>query len=178
LARIFHHIRQRIESLINAVRDYQFEQRYFVGVGLGMQVTLEPNWFHSDWAWYIGVNKGDLTQQECRDLLSPGQLDWKFGSSRQVEVLFKHRAEGLELIPVDRSIRALPSRQDWIYYEVTKKDNPAWRDVHQTQTLAVRLKDSLILNQDRLQGARQLVVSSHGKPATLQFALFAVPPGR
>jgi type VI secretion system protein ImpJ len=175
LAGIFRQIKLRIEQAINAVRDYEFEQRYFVGVGLGMQVTLEPRWFNSDWQWYIGVRKGDLSVQEIRDLLSPGQLDWKFGSSRQVEMLFQHRAEGLQLTPVERSIRALPTRQDWIYYEIPRKDTPAWRDVQQTQTLALRLKDSLILNQDRLQGETQLVVSARGRRVPLQFALFAVP---
>src|SRR4029079_9856551 len=131
----FQLIRARIEALINSVRDYEFEQRYFVGVGLGMQVTLESKWLNSDWQWYIGVNKGELTEQECRELLSPGQLDWKFGSSRQVEILFKHRAEGLHLMLVDRAIRALPARRDWVYYEVDRKDSPAWRDVQETQTL-------------------------------------------
>jgi type VI secretion system protein ImpJ len=175
LAGIFHRIRQRIERLINAVRDYEFEQRYFIGVGLGMQVALEQKWFNSDWQWYIGVNKGELSEQECRELLSPGQLDWKFGSSRQVEFLFTHRAAGLQLMLVDRTIRALPSRRDWIYFEVDRKDSPAWRDVQETQTLAMRLKDALIVNRDRLQGERQLVVALRGKRAALQFALFAVP---
>jgi len=175
LAGIFKHVRQRIERLINIVRDYEFEQRYFVGVGMGMQVALEPKWFNSDWQWYIGVNKGELTEQECRELLSPGQLDWKFGSSRQVEILFKHRAEGVRLVMVDRTIRALPSRGEWIYYEVDRKDSPAWRDVQETQSLAMRLKDTLIVNLDRLQGERRLVVSLRGKRATLQFSLFAVP---
>jgi type VI secretion system protein ImpJ len=175
LAGIFKEIRQRIERLINTVRDYEFEQRYFVGVGMGMQVTLEPKWFNSDWQWYIGVNKGELSEQECRELLSAGQLDWKFGSSRQVEILFKHRAEGLRLNLVDRTIRALPSRGEWIYYEVDRKDSPAWRDVQETQTLAMRLKDTLIVNADRLQGERRLSVSLRGKKVTLQFALFAVP---
>lgn len=175
LARIFQHIRIRIEQLINSVRDYSFEQRYFVGVGMGLQVTLEPKWFNSDWSWYIGVNRGDLTEQECREILSPGQLDWKFGSSRQVEILFKHRAEGVHMMLVDRSIRALPSQRDWIYYEIDRKDSPAWRDVQETQTLAVRLKDSMIVNRDRLQGERRLMVNVRGKMASLQFALFAVP---
>jgi type VI secretion system protein ImpJ len=175
LAGIFLHIRQRIERLINAVRDYEFEQRYFIGVGMGMQVTLEPKWFNSDWQWYIGVNKGELSEQECRELLSPGQLDWKFGSSRQVEFLFTHRAAGLQLLLVDRTIRALPSRRDWIYFEVDRKDSAPWRDVQETQTLAMRLKDALIVNRDRLQGERQLVVSVRGKRVALQFAMFAVP---
>jgi type VI secretion system protein ImpJ len=175
LAGIFKQIKIQVEQCINAVRDYEFEQRHFVGAGLGMQVTLEPRWFHSDWQWFIGVRKGDLTVQEIRDLLSPGQLDWKFGSSREVERLFQQGAEGVQLVPVDRVLRALPVRQDWIYYEVVRHDRPAWRDVQQTQTLALRLKDSLILNRDRLQGETQLVVTARGKRVTLQFALFAVP---
>ena len=175
LAGIFLHVRQRVERLINTVRDYEFEQRYFIGVGMGMQVTLEPKWFNSDWQWFIGVNKGELSEQECRELLSPGQLDWKFGSSRQVEFLFTHRAAGLQLLLVDRNIRALPSRRDWVYFEVDRKDSAAWRDVQETQTLAMRLKDALIVNRDRLQGERQLVVSLRGKRIALQFALFAVP---
>lgn len=174
LGRIFHYLRDQIEALIHVVRDYDFEQRYFVGVGLGMQVTLEPKWFNSDWQWYVGVNKGDLSEKEIRDLLSPGQLDWKLGSSRQVETLFTHRAEGLHLSPLERAPRALPLSRDWIYYEVSRK-NTAWRDVQETQTLAMRLKDSLILNQDRLQGERTMEVASRTKHASLQFALFAVP---
>jgi type VI secretion system protein ImpJ len=63
--------------------------------------------------------------------------------------------------------------RDWVYYEVGR-NNTAWRDVQETQTLAMRLKDSLILNRDRLQGERSIDVSARGKKATLQFALFAV----
>jgi type VI secretion system protein ImpJ len=175
LHRIFKHIQTRIERLIHSVRDYEFQQRFFVGVGMGMQASLEPRWFNSDWEWFIGVRKGDLTTQECIELLSPGQLDWKLGSARQVEILFQRRAEGVALAPVDRPIRALPSGQDWLFYEVPRKDAPAWRDVQETQTLAMRLRDSLILNYDRLQGERQLVVNFRGKRAPLEFALFAVP---
>jgi type VI secretion system protein ImpJ len=175
LAGIFKEIYLRIERLLNAVRDYEYEQRAFVGVGLGMQVTLEPKWFNSDWQWYIGVNKGDLTSQECLELLSPGGLDWKLGSSRQVEILFKQRAPGVEMRPLDRPIRALPSLSDWLYYEVSKSEGPAWRDVQATQTLAMRLRDSLITNLDQLQGKQQLVINNRGRNYPLQFALFAVP---
>jgi type VI secretion system protein ImpJ len=175
LGPIFRHVLNQINDLIYTVRDYEFQQRYFVGVGLGMQVSLDPKWFNSDWEWYIGVNKGDLSRQECLDLLSPGQLDWKFGSSRQVEVLFKQRADGLNLAAVERPIRALPARPEWLYYEVPRNDKPAWRDVQETQTLALRLRDSLITNLDRLQGERTISVSARGRRAALQFALFAVP---
>jgi type VI secretion system protein ImpJ len=175
LGRIFPLIRQRIEALIQSVREYEYEQRFFVGVGLGMQVALDPRWFHADWQWYIGVNKGQLTEQECRDLLLPGELDWKLGSSRQVEILFKRRAEGLQLRPVGRVVRALPNRPDWIYYEVAQREGSAWRDVQETQTLAMRFKDSLIVNRDRFQGNRTVVVQTRSGNVELQFALFAVP---
>ena len=177
LARIFRIVRERIESLINAVRNYEFEQRFFVGVGMGMQVSLEPRWFNSDWEWFVGVKKGDLSRQECVELLSSGMLDWKLGSSRQVEILFQRRAEGLRITLLDRPVRALPSGQDWLLYEVSR-ESPAWRDVQETQTLAMRLRDSLILNQEKLQGERQLIVSARGRRATLEFSLFAVPTAR
>lgn len=175
LYRIFSLARKRIESLINSVSDYEYEQRFFVGVGMGMQVSLEPAWFNSNWQWYIGVKQNELTEQECRDLLSPGKLDWKLGSARQVEFLFKQRAAGLQLEPVDRAISALPHRHGWVYYQVPKQDSTAWRDVQASQTLAMRLKDSLIVNSDRLQGEQTLVVSAFGRKIPIQFALFSVP---
>jgi type VI secretion system protein ImpJ len=178
LARIFREIKRRIEDILRSVRDYEFEQRYFLGVGLGMQVSLEPTWFHSNWEWCIGVKTGDLSVQECRQLLSPGVLDWKFGSSRQVENIFLQRSQGVQLRPLERTIRALPVRPDWIYYEVVQNDSPYWKDVVATQTLAMRLKDSLILNKDKLQGEREIVVAAPGGKARLQFALFAIPHRR
>jgi type VI secretion system protein ImpJ len=175
LGPIFRLIRQRIEALINSVQEYEYEQRFFVGVGLGMQAALDPRWFHADWKWYIGVNKGELTEQECRELLQPGEMDWKLGSSRQVELLFTRRIEGLQLRPVGRVVRALPNRPDWIYYEVIKREGAAWRDVQETQTLGMRFKDSLIVNRDRFQGNRTVVVQTRNGNVELQFALFAVP---
>jgi type VI secretion system protein ImpJ len=173
LGTIFREMMRLIDTLIHEVRDYQFEQRYFLGVGLGMQVALEPRWFHSDWQWFVGVYKREITEQECQQLLSPGQLDWKLGSSRQVENLYARGAEGLNLVPVQRPPRTLPISSDWIYFEVSRA-NHAWRDVQETQTLAMRFRESLILNLDRLQGERQIVVSYEGRRITLEFALFAV----
>ncbi len=175
LSRIFKEVKERIERILLGLRDYEFEQRYFLGVGLGMQVSLEPRWFHSNWEWCIGIKKGDLSAEECRRLLSQGVLDWKLGSSRTVENYFLRRAEGVQLKAVDRPLRALPATQEWIYFEVQKNDSPPWRDVVETQTLAMRLKDSLIVNKDRLQGEREIEVMTQGKKIPLQFALFAIP---
>lgn len=68
----------------------------------------------------------------------------------------------------------MPSNRDWTYF-VVNRQNAAWKDVFATQTLAMRLQEHLILNRDKLQGERVLIVSARGKSAELQFSLFAVP---
>jgi type VI secretion system protein ImpJ len=108
-------------------------------------------------------------------VLEPGVLDWKLGSTREVEHIFLSRKPGVQLRPLERVIRALPARQDWIYFEVIQNDSPAWRDVRNTETLAMRLKDSLILNRDKLQGEKEIIVAALDRKVKLQFALFAIP---
>jgi type VI secretion system protein ImpJ len=173
LARIFKWVKKRISELIYAVREYAYEQRYFIGTGRGMQVTLEPKWLNPTWDWYVGVHRGNITEIECRELLNPGQLDWKLGSSRQVDLMFQHGVPGLRLNPLPHAPSALPGGE-WIYYHVSR-EGAAWQDVQSSQTLAMRLRDELVQNRELLQGSRDLVVNSRGKQATLQFSLFAVP---
>ena len=175
LGPIFRTLRDELQTLLDAVQEYEFEQRSFVGMGMGMQATLEAKWFHSTWEWFIGVNKGELSSEECLELLSSGNLDWKFGSARQVEALFQRRAEGLTLEPLDRAVRALPSDAGWLFYRVPRTRTPAWQDVEATQTLAMRLRDSLIVNRDDLQGEHRIIVSYRNKNVPLEFSLFAVP---
>jgi type VI secretion system protein ImpJ len=174
LARIFRYVKEQICLLLDSIRDYEYEQRFFVGEGKGMRVTLESKWLGPDWQWYVGVLRGSLSEKECLELLSPGALDWKLGSARQVDALFEFGAEGLHLTPLAQAPRALPPNRDWIYFEISRQ-NAAWKDVLQTQTLAMRLKDVLIVNRNELQGERKLVVTVHGKQFALHFALFAMP---
>ncbi len=177
LATIFHKIKDWIVLLLGRVRDYEYEQRFFIGEGKGMRVSLESKWLGSDWQWFIGVHYGNLSEQDCLALLRPGASNWKLGSSRQVDSLYQFGAEGLHMRPLSQAPRALPPRRDWLYFEVNR-ENTAWRDVLETQTLAMRLTDSLIVNRDKLPGERNIVVAAGGKHVNLQFALFAVPhPG-
>ena len=171
LARIFKKVARGISGIAPPKSEY--ERRYFLGVGLGMQVTLEPTWFHADWEWYVGVRKSDLTAEECRDLLT--QANWKFGSARQVDNIFLTRAAGVKLQALDRPVRDLPASKDWLYFEVVQDESPGWRDVEQTQTLAMRLSENYIVNKDRLQGEKEMLVTAHGRRVGLQFALFAIP---
>ncbi len=175
LARIFKWVKLRIEQLLGSRKKLQYEQRFFVGNERGLQVTIEPQWLHTGWDWFVGVNGQNIPDRSVRDLLQPGKLDWKMGSSAQVDVIFKHGVPGLKHVELSQAPRALPSHQGWSYYEIVRGDN-AWKDVLATQSLALRFKTELIGNLEELPGQRNLEVILPDKRAVLQFALFAVPP--
>ena len=56
LATIFIKIKEWIVLLLGRIRDYEYEQRFFVGEGKGMRVSLESKWLGSDWQWFVGVH--------------------------------------------------------------------------------------------------------------------------
>lgn len=174
LARIFKWIQSRIEALLGTSKKLDYEQRYFVGSERGMQVTIKPEWLHSGWHWFVGVHGQNITENECRELLRPGKLDWKMGSSQQVDLIFRHGMPGVEHVELTQAPRALPPRRGWVYYEL-KRENAAWKDVLATQTLALRFKTELIGNLKGLPGQRRLEVLHQEQRALLEFALFAVP---
>jgi type VI secretion system protein ImpJ len=174
LARIFKWVKMQIERLLGSRRRLEFEQRFFLGSDRGMQVTIEPKWLQAGWNWYVGVNGAGVAEREIRELLRPGNLDWKMGSAQQVDLIFRHGIPGVTLVELPQPPRALPTRQGWVFFEV-RRDNAAWKDVLATQNLAIRFKEELISNLATLQGQRKLEVSAQGKRSVLEFALFAVP---
>jgi len=173
LAGIFQQIRIRIDQLLGGVSEYEYEQRPFIGSDQGMAVTLEPKWFGDDWEWFVGVNS-NYPNKRILQFLSPGRLDWKVGSSDEVELLFKHRAEGLRLNPVRQVPRALPPDDQWLFYEVNRSCQ-AWNRVAETQTLGMRFRKELILNLGELEGQQSLLVAAGQDSVEMKFALFAVP---
>ncbi|MHB8955531.1 MAG: type VI secretion system baseplate subunit TssK [Pirellulaceae bacterium] len=177
LAGIFKWIKARIEMLLGTTQKLDYEQRFFVGTERGMQVAIKSEWLHSGWQWFVGVNGHNISENECRDLLRPGKLDWKMGSSQQVDLIFKHGMPGVEQVELVQAPRALPARRGWVYYEV-KRENAAWKDVLATQSLALRYKTELIGNLDSLPGQRRLEVLLGDRRAVLEFALFAVPTSK
>jgi predicted component of type VI protein secretion system len=172
LARIFRWVKVKLEQLLGSRAKVPYEQRYFVGTDRGMQVSIDPNWLHANWDWYVGVNRHNLSDADCRDLLRPGKLHWKLGSSTQVDLIFKHGLPGINMLELLQPPRALPPH-GWIYYEI-QKDNAAWKDVLATQSLAMRFTDTIIGNLSELPGQRRLEVMQGDKRAILEFSLFAV----
>ncbi len=175
LARIFKWAKQQISLLIHRIQDYAYEREDFYGVENKMQVRLKEKWLGPNWEWYVGVNYGNSTKEECRRLLSPGQLDWKMGSAEQVESIFANRAEGVVLRIQDTPPRALPVRGPWVFYQVARVGQP-WKSVETSKTLAMRFSTTLIKNLAELPGQKQLGVKKMGttQEVTLEFALFAL----
>lgn len=176
LAEIFRTVKDRIEIMIGRVVALEYEQRYFMGSGVAMlSVAMEPKWLRSDWQCYVGVQHGDLSAAECQRLLTGNaHLDWKLGSTEEVDRLFRLGLPGLELFPLERLPRALPARSGWLYYRIGT-DNPAYKSAQLTQTLAIRVRDSSIVNAAELNGRRKIEVAYDGRVASLEFAVFAVP---
>lgn len=176
LAGVFRFVKDRIEVMISRVVALEFEQRYFTGTGKAMlSVAMEPKWLRSDWQCYIGVQHGDLPAAECQRLLSGNaHLDWKLGSSEEVDRLFRLGLPGLELYPLDRPPRALPSRSGWLFYRIGT-DSPAYQSAQLNQSLAIRVRDSSIVAPDQMVGQRRMEVTYEGRVTAMQFAVFAVP---
>ncbi|EMB17079.1 type VI secretion protein, VC_A0114 family [Rhodopirellula europaea 6C] len=169
---LFQELRRRIESRIAAVGQNAYQQRFFIGAGLGMQVSLDPQWLTSDWQCVLGVRRGKLSAAGLDKLLSPGFLDWKMGSARQVETLYSKRAMGLELKPLREVPRVLPSQSDWSFFEISGR-GPAWTDVLDTGTIALRIREQLIDDPQKLAGNQTLKVRMDAHTTSLQFAIFA-----
>lgn len=172
LATIFRWALEQIRKLIFSIKEDAYEQRYFIGSGRGMLVQLEPEWFGMEWDWYFGVDPVNIGRDECFQLLKDS-IDWKLGSADKVEEYMTMRKRGVKLRPVPQVPRALPSRGNWVYFQIRREDD-AWNHVQVTQTMAMRVRSEQIANLDSLEGARRLRLAIDGKAYGLEFAVFAV----
>jgi len=173
LATIFRWIKTQIESVFFTPDQPDYEVRYFEGYGKGMQVSLNPKWLLESWDWYVGVKRGSLSENACRDLLKEGKLNWKMGSAKKVDFYFEHRAAGLRLVEEPHPPSVLPTLGGWIFFRVDKLTHE-FKEVQQEETLAMRFAKSYVQNWEELQGQRGLVVNYDNKQSTLEFGLFAV----
>lgn len=175
LGGIFFELKHRIVRSIAAIQSSPYKQYMFLGNDRGMQVAIESSQFLINRRWFIGIMKGNLASDTLHELLAPGNMDWKLGSLSQVDRLFAQRSPGIELRSTQNMPSSLPRGEEWVYYEVLGLDQPAWKDVKSTGTLAMRISDEIIVQRDSLVGQKTLLVSFERKTIPLQFALFGVP---
>lgn len=175
LGPIFREAKVRIEALIGALRPYEHDVRYFEGRGQRMQVSIEPSWLRDQWKWYVGIHYDRITETDCQQIFSRGQVDMVLGTTERVETLFRQQLPGLELNLVKQVPRALQTQSNWLFYEIVQS-GVAWDELLSARTLALMLRSNIIRNLDRLEGQRQLVLQWQNRPVALELALWAVSP--
>ncbi len=174
LGTCFFRAKQYLDGLLDLIVEPDYKERPFFGVGLRMQVTLEPHWLEPSQSVYIGV-QSSLDVEACVRLLTkPGQLDMKIGSSDRVDAIFRNGQAGLRFDHAPRPPRALPTGPGQIYFQVSR-DSPEgeWQHVQRSLTLALRLNENLIAGD--IQGRRTLSIRNEGQMTTLDFTLYVVP---
>jgi type VI secretion system protein ImpJ len=174
IGKLFIELRHRIFTSLAGLSQAAYRQMTFIGNDLGMHVSIEPEAIASSQRWILGVKKGELSRDRLQRLLSPSNLDWKLGSQRQVESLFVKRSPGVELKLATSLPASLPKGDAWIYYDVAGQDQAAWKDVLASGSLAMRLRDSSIVDPISLKGSRTLNVRFDDETVSLQFSLFGV----
>jgi type VI secretion system ImpA family protein len=171
----FYQLKREIDTLVEGVREPEYEQVAFEGVGKRMQVTLQQRWLLAQWQMFAGV-KSPLPDDECVDLLTKGQLDMKIGSADKVERIFQMGLPGLKMAHCPQPPRGLPNQPGLIYFQVSR-NSEEWASAQQSLTLAIRINENRIAGD--VQGNRTLTVRrANGQTTTMEFALYlAKAPG-
>jgi type VI secretion system protein ImpJ len=175
LANCFWKARQQLDMLIDFIEEPAYQERPFVGMGLRMQVSIEPSWLEpAAWQLFLGV-RSTLTQEECvRILTRPERLGMKIGSADRVETIFTRGQEGLRFAHNSAPPRDLPSAKALTYFEIDRMATlPEWQSVQSSLTLAIRLREGDIVGS--IDGQRELTIRTGGQTHTLQFTLYVVP---
>jgi type VI secretion system protein ImpJ len=175
LANCFWKARIQFDKLIDFVEEPAYQERPFVGMGLRMQVSIEPSWLEpAAWQLFLGV-RSTLSQEECvRILTRPERLGMKIGSADRVETIFTRGQEGLRFAHNANPPRDLPSAKALTYFEIDRMATlPEWQAVQGSLTLAIRLREGDIVGS--IDGQRELTIRTGGQTHTLQFTLYVVP---
>ena len=167
----FYRVKNYIDALLNIVVEPEYKERPFVGAGLRMQVALEPDWFSTAWAMFIGV-QSQLDSEACIALLN--KLDMKVGSSERVDQLFRFGQTGLNFTPAPRPPRSLPTPPGLTYFQVNRESQlNEWDAAQRSLSLAIRLNEGLVVGN--IQGQKVLSIRDDSGVTTLQFTLYVVP---
>jgi type VI secretion system protein ImpJ len=175
LGSCFYTVKRQLDALLDRIVEPDYKSRPFEGAGKRMQVSLDPAWMEANWHMYVGV-KSPLPVEESVKMLTTGQLDMKIGSAGEVDKIFERGSQGLRFTYTAAPPRALPSMQGLAYFQVSR-DSAEWQNVRSSLTLAIRLKESLIVGN--IQGQRVLTIKTAAGPTTtMEFTLYVVKVDR
>jgi type VI secretion system protein ImpJ len=178
LGTCFYRIKQYIDDLLNYVKEPEYKKQDFVGAGLQMRVSLQPDWLQPSWQMFVGV-QSPLAPDECIRLLTSlsragSSLDMKIGSSDHVDELFKRGSVGLRFAHSTAPPSVLPRREGLVYFQVDRSSQrEEWDKVQQSLNLGIRMNENLVVGD--IQNQRVLKIRNGPQTVSVQFSLYLVP---
>lgn len=174
LGRLLFALKRRILRSMDSLERPPYRQIAFLGTEYGMQAEIDRSLILSAKRWFIGIHQKDITPDALHRIMASGNLDWKLGSTSDVERIFTMRAPGVEIRRTQEPHASLPRSADWTYYEITTKDSHPWRDVMVEGSLAMRFRDSMLSQRENRIGAKEIQIVVGHQTVSMQFALFGV----
>lgn len=171
----FYRVKAYLDALLDILPEPEYKERAFVGMGLRLQVTVEPTWLDPAWELFIGVRSEMDPDEVLRLLTVPGQLDMKVGSGDRVDAIFQLGQAGLRFEACAKP-GILPDLAGQRYFRVSRQPEKEWAQVLRSLTVAVRINETRVVGG--LQGQRAVTVKvAGGQTNTMTFTLYAVPSG-
>jgi type VI secretion system protein ImpJ len=171
----FYRVKGYLDTLLDILPEPEYKERPFVGVGLRMQVAVEPTWLDPAWGLFLGVRSEMDPDEAVRLLTVPGQLDMKIGAGDRVDAIFQLGQQGLRFDSCPRP-SILPDVAGARYFKVSRQPEREWASVLRSLTVAIRINETRIVGA--IQGQRTVTVrGAGGTTNAMQFTLYAVPSG-
>ncbi len=157
-----------------AAKDY--EQRFFSRASENasekMDVEISPDWVNQGLKLLLGIHGCPAEQSHVVLQLVD---DCAFGSSSEVERIYREARKGVGLRLMQVTPRQLRSQRDWVYFQLETR-GPEWDDVLKTRKLALRLPKRIVAFQQGSSHQQSLSVPAEHKMLELKIALFALMP--
>jgi type VI secretion system protein ImpJ len=166
-------LKQILDALLALITESEYRERRFVGIGLRVQADLDPAWTGDDWRLFIAV-QSSLPEPELRALLADGsKFGLKVGSGTRVDELYRLGLPGLSLTAPAVRPGQLPAAAGEVLLAVGRDVAREWEHVRASNTLGLRFNETLVAGP--LAGERVVTIRLAAAPATLSFALYAIP---
>jgi type VI secretion system protein ImpJ len=171
----FYRVKAYLDTLLDILPEPEYKERPFVGMGLRLQVAVEPTWLDPAWELFIGVRSEMDPDEAVRLLTVPGQLDMKVGAGDRVDAIYQLGQAGLRFEPGPKP-GVLPDLSGQRYFRVSRAPEKEWQQVLRSLTVAARFNETRVVGA--IQNQRAVTVrTTGGQTNTLQFTLYAVPAG-
>jgi type VI secretion system protein ImpJ len=156
LGPLFRHVKAEIEASLTGEVGAKVERHPFNNVGEWMEVAVDPKWLQAKYEIYVGVHCAELSPERLERMFSDKYLDWKLGSSRMVNQIFRGGEQGLQIKRFIGVHPQLPVLNNLTYFSVRKRGN-YWEQVAESRTIALKVNEQYVRNQELGQNVLTIV---------------------